>query len=1094
MMVTFVSQCEKKALNRTRRVLDSFADRIGDNTWQTVITNEGLNAVRKLLKKTASKNTAVSCFWIRSRSRSELVWVVGNRNKFNEQGVVPTNTTHRNILEQPENHWHTSEDIALLAGISALFHDFGKANKLFQAKIDPEVDCKLYEPFRHEWVSLVLFSVFVRDLNDQQWLQKLSEIQTGEDKKLKEVMKKYDYSTASQICPLNNLPPVAKAIGWLILTHHKLPQSPKTKENKNSKDGFRAQDIEYLLDKKVIASWNSPQIEQHEWTTSELNNVWVFSKGTPFKSKTWCAKARHIGCRALRRPGFYQQNTEWLYDKYTLHLARMSLMLSDHHYSSLHANEKYWDASYKVYANSDRETSQLKQKLDEHLIGVYKKSLQLVRILPSIKYELPSITKLQLLNSRTKVSRFRWQDTAFDVAKTLRERSEQEGFFGINIASTGKGKTFANARIMYALSNPKEGCRFSVALGLRTLTLQTGDALKQRLRLADEDIAIIIGSQSVKQLHDQVNEEQGKKDNNFTGSESIDDLIDETQHVSYDGALSDGPLKSWLEKDSKLYKLVNAPILVSTIDHLMPATESARGGRQIAPMLRLMTADLVLDEPDDFDLADLPALTRLVNWAGLLGARVLISSATLPPSIVSALFDAYKEGREHFKRARGETGKVVNICCAWFDEYQSISGNYQRLNDFEHAHQCFVQHRVEKLNKEKAIHKAEISIMGECLHNPESVITEMANTVLDNIYKLHKLHLIQTERSNKKISIGLVRMANINPLVALAQQLMSTPTKNDYKLHYCIYHSQHPLIVRSSIEKHLDKVLTRNDEEAIWLHPEILAVLEKSDETHHIFIVIASAVAEVGRDHDYDWAIAEPSSMRSIIQLAGRIQRHRRHPATSANLILLNTNYQALMHPDHPAFCRPGFESKKFKLEFHELDKILRIEQYQTINSIPRIQLNNPLDTHNNLADLEHGHLQAALFDNAEKVGAMNWWQRPASWTYQLQQQTPFRASAPDSEYYLNVVEGEAGFIFHKWHRNGEDKVAEAEFQRVDFQPASGNGYWGTHELHTLLDDIADHNDEGLLITSIKFGTLRLRDTEKVWRYSKAFGVYQALY
>lgn len=30
-----------------------------------------------------------------------------------------------------------------------------------------------------------------------------------------------------------------------------------------------------------------------------------------------------------------------------------------------------------------------------------------------------------------------------------------------------------------------------------------------------------------------------------------------------------------------------------------------------------------------------------------------------------------------------------------------------------------------------------------------------------------------------------------------------------------------------------------------------------------------------GRDHDYDWAIVEPSSMRSIIQLAGRIRRHR---------------------------------------------------------------------------------------------------------------------------------------------------------------------------------------------------------------------------
>jgi len=38
MMVTFISQCEKKALKKTRRVLDAFANRIGDNTWQTVIT------------------------------------------------------------------------------------------------------------------------------------------------------------------------------------------------------------------------------------------------------------------------------------------------------------------------------------------------------------------------------------------------------------------------------------------------------------------------------------------------------------------------------------------------------------------------------------------------------------------------------------------------------------------------------------------------------------------------------------------------------------------------------------------------------------------------------------------------------------------------------------------------------------------------------------------------------------------------------------------------------------------------------------------------------------------------------------------------
>ncbi len=98
MMVTFISQCEKKALKRTRRVLDAFANRIGDNTWQTVITEEGLKTVKKMLRQTASKSTAVSCHWIRSRSRSQFLWVVGNKRKFDENGVVPVNYTKKIIF------------------------------------------------------------------------------------------------------------------------------------------------------------------------------------------------------------------------------------------------------------------------------------------------------------------------------------------------------------------------------------------------------------------------------------------------------------------------------------------------------------------------------------------------------------------------------------------------------------------------------------------------------------------------------------------------------------------------------------------------------------------------------------------------------------------------------------------------------------------------------------------------------------------------------------------------------------------------------------------------------------------------------------
>ena len=43
-----------------RQILDSFADRIGNDTWKTVITQEGLLTVQALLRRTATKSTAVA--------------------------------------------------------------------------------------------------------------------------------------------------------------------------------------------------------------------------------------------------------------------------------------------------------------------------------------------------------------------------------------------------------------------------------------------------------------------------------------------------------------------------------------------------------------------------------------------------------------------------------------------------------------------------------------------------------------------------------------------------------------------------------------------------------------------------------------------------------------------------------------------------------------------------------------------------------------------------------------------------------------------------------------------------------------------------
>jgi len=85
MIAIFISQCHKKALIRTRRILDSYADRIGPNAWKTNITLKGLEAIEYNLKSKSSKNNSISC-WIVKNKDIKLEWIIGSKKRFNEEG------------------------------------------------------------------------------------------------------------------------------------------------------------------------------------------------------------------------------------------------------------------------------------------------------------------------------------------------------------------------------------------------------------------------------------------------------------------------------------------------------------------------------------------------------------------------------------------------------------------------------------------------------------------------------------------------------------------------------------------------------------------------------------------------------------------------------------------------------------------------------------------------------------------------------------------------------------------------------------------------------------------------------------------------
>jgi CRISPR-associated endonuclease/helicase Cas3 len=1095
MNVLLISRCSKNALTETRRILDQFAERRGERTWQTPITWDGLTTLRKLLRKTARKNTAVACHWIRGRDHSELLWIVGDAGRFNEEGAAPTNTTRRDILrQQDENDWHTAEDIKLLAALAALMHDLGKACEAFQRRLQGrgEDGPNIY---RHEWISLRLFQAFVGTDNDAGWLARLADEGMDEHAWLDGLTR--DGLDKGERHPFRTMPPLACAIGWLILTHHRLPCRPDL-------EGLREIDLEApLLD--LDAQWN----QRHDGDDPRpIQPYWTFSARLPVATGRWRTQAAKYAQRLQQR--LDRAADGWLGNPYVMHLARLTLMLSDHHYSSLTepSDRVQGEADYPLYANTNRKTGALCQRLDEHLLGVARISGRVSHHLPTLSDNLPRLARHKGFRKRSAVPRFRWQDHAFDLAEGLREKAERQGFFGINMASTGCGKTLANGRILYALANPRKGARFSVALGLRTLTLQTGQAYRDRLNLGDDELAVRVGGSASRQLHE-FYERQAEQ----SGSASVQALVPEDSHVVFEGGFSDHPVLQTAGHDDRIKALISAPVLVCTVDHLVPATESERGGHQIAPMLRLMSSDLVLDEIDDFDLNDLPALTRLVYWAGLLGSRVLLSSATLPPALSEGLFRAYKAGREIYQRNRGEPGTPVNICCAWFDEHDRQHQDCADEHAFASAHRAFVERRHHKLAQDQVRRRAQLVRLSAATDEAETVRQRVAWDLRQQAYRLHHAHHTVDPHSGKRVSFGLIRMANIEPLVEVARAIYHLGAEAGTWMHLCVYHAQYPLLLRSAIEQQLDGALNRQDAQAVFDRPEIRGRLDAHSQQDQLFIVLASPVSEVGRDHDYDWAIVEPSSMRSLIQLAGRVRRHRVGPCDSPNIALLHTNLKALERPGQPAFCRPGFEDHDHRLNSHDLARLLQPEEREVIDARPRILPRGELRPRDSLVDLEHARLQAQMLAEpvapatptgnrrrrqrsmAPPLSAASCYRQPgAMLTALLQRKQRFRASATQQDDLVLLPDDDCLNVnlykveFDRSQRRDLYIPVDHLFHPVELEPAEGIVTWGAEDYLTALQALVDEMGLTPDVCARRFGTLSLDQSTQGWAFHPALG------
>lgn len=315
------------------------------------------------------------------------------------------------------------------------------------------------------------------------------------------------------------------------------------------------------------------------------------------------------------------------------------------------------------------------------------------------------------------------------------------------------------------------------------------------------------------------------------------------------------------------------------------------------------------------------------------------------------------------------------------------------------------------------------------------------------------------------------------------------------------YHSNQVLLLRHEQEKHLDAVLKRKEkegEEPKAFENEIIRSHVDSSKTQDvIFILVATPVEEVGRDHDFDWAVVEPSSYRSIIQLAGRVRRHRVGEVSEPNMALMQYNYRAFKWSDEEGkyFNRPGFE-ESVTLSTHNVSKLVDTEQMaKGLDARARIKKSKKLDEKNSLIDLEH-YVTGKDLTSYDKKGADSLQgYLDESWflTAHPLYLHPFRESQESTKVFLTYSEKNDEYYFAELDEYGNPVNREAILQisRVEEHEVDENRLWLKRDYGDLVEEYALEKNQTKKEVSLRYGELSfvIYKEDDAFEYSDQFGL-----
>ncbi|MBC7603707.1 MAG: hypothetical protein H7255_13740 [Ramlibacter sp.] len=883
MHIVIVSQCEKKAILRTAKVLDGYAVRHGDRTWITPITKNGLDALYQELRSRGTRQTAVSCYANDGARRLKLLWVVGRKGAFGPGGSVAVATKTQGG-QTPDLVLSPAMRLAcLLAECAGLIHDFGKYGWIFQRKLESSVP--LADPVRHEWISL---TVLLKLLEGGSW-------EDGWESSLR--MKDYlNHPHGIQ----NGLQTVESVLAFLVMSHHRLPR--KQRDSRGKLTGSLPGDGEYI--RPEAATENRPNPCVAKPSALAFNRI-----------------AHLLGrIRAFELPN---PNADTL--RAISSLARMALILADHAVSGVDKSQAQGHGASlsavpgAAYANTQKRDgkSHKNQELGWHLSSVGSEAGAMPQRM--LAFKPPGLSHEAIDGLRQRASdRYEWQNVCADALEAS-QQIERLPTLVMNIAGTGCGKTRMNMRAIAALRPPssqgdQEPIRVATAPNLRTLTLQTRDAYAEQMKLDKSQLACVLGSRIAIRLHN-----AGKQN-----AELLDEDENEPEDdYSIEGSTAEPPawLKGFMEKKPVLRQLLMAPVLVSTIDFLINAGEPQKQGNHALAMLRVMHSDLVLDEIDAYDPNAMIAVSRLVTAAAMWGRHVVASSATLSLPVARVLYDAFALGMRLRDALNGSATQWRQVVIDDRGAPTVMTAMSRAL--FIAGFDAHIQKMMAAMGPQhyRPAELEPVDRTGGPVQGKKNFLTAIVRACK----RMHLRHAwtvpVNPEGHTGKLSIGLVRVANIAAAINVARHLADLIPN----VRVVCYHSQVGLLQRYNIERSLDAILTRKHvdwQSSTVAHPCIAQALTRSSAqsrgtgdagraaSNLSMIVVATPVEEIGRDHDFDWAVIEPSSAQSIAQTVGRVNRHRLEIIESPNVCILQYNLrECTRQSEGPVFVRPGLES-----------------------------------------------------------------------------------------------------------------------------------------------------------------------------------------